>query len=766
MAGALETIFEFLFKYPLTVFERGSFAFSTPSSGLLIALLVILAGFLSLFTIRWAGTFSRRRERIYLLVLRSAALLLLLFCALQPVLVVSIAVPQENFIGILIDDTLSMQLTDYGERPRSALIDDLFGPENSQLLAPLSERFKLRYFAFSSTTGRIRDLSELSFTGQKTHIGQALERARQELAAVPLSGLVVITDGADNNDASMTEPLLALRSRNIPIYTIGVGSPRFMKDIEIERIESPRSVLRGTTVSAELLVRQRGYGGSIVDLIVEESGRILKTQPIELPGEGQTAPIRVHFTVTEPGPHNYRFYIQERPDEQIDQNNVREVMVLVEDDREKILYLDGEPRYEFKFIRRAVADDENLHVVGVQRVAENKFIRFDLDNPDELMGGFPATREELFKYKGLILASIEADFFTSDQLQMIADFVSRRGGGLIMLGGRWSYSEGGFANTPVADVLPVILEEAADLDSEHDVVYLDVEPTPFGRAHAITQLEESEEATRQRWQSMPQLSTVNRVIETKPGATTLLEGKVVDGPGKRIVLAYQRYGRGKSFALPVQDTWMWQMDASIDVEDQTHEMFWRQLLRWLVSDVPDQVSVKTSPERIAPGEEVTLVATIDDESFLRVNNTEVTAFITDPLGETHTVPMDWTVEEDGEYRGYFNPDEEGRYEIRVSALEDGSLLGTTTSYMDVVNQTEEYFGAEMRQTLLERIAIETGGRFYTPDNVENLIEDIRYTESGTTVLEEKDLWDMPAIFLLLILLISTEWFYRRYRGLK
>ena len=766
MAEVVDTVFEFFFKYPPLVFDRGTFAFSASRGAILIALLVILAGLVSISSIRWVITSGRPRERILPVILRSAALLLLLFCVFQPVLVVSTAMPQENFVGILIDDTLSMQLTDYGERPRSALVDELFGSEGGQLLAPLSERFKLRYFAFSSTTGRIRDLSELSFSGQKTHIGQALERARQELAAVPLSGLVVITDGADNNDASLTEPLLALRSRNIPVYTVGVGSPRFSRDVEIERIEIPRSVLRGTTVSVELLIRQRGYGGELVDLVVEESDRILKTQQVELPGDGETAPIRVHFTVNDPGPHNYRFYIREKSDEQIDQNNVRDVMVLVDDDREKILYLDGEPQYEFKFIRRAVADDKNLQVVGVQRTAENKFIRFDLDNPDELMGGFPATREELFKYKGLILSSIEAGFFTGDQLQMIADFVSRRGGGLIMLGGRWSFSEGGFDNTPVADVLPVVLEVIADTDSERDVVYLEVEPTPFGRAHSITQLEENEEATRQKWQSMPQLSAVNRVTEIKPGATTLLEGKIVDQPGNRIVLAYQRYGRGKSFALPVQDTWMWQMHASMNLEDQTHEMFWRQLLRWLVSDVPDQVSVETTPERIAPDEEVTLVATIDDESFLRVNNTEVTAFITDPLGETHTVPMDWTVEEDGEYEGYFIPGKEGRYQIRVSALEDGSLLGTTTSYMDVVNQTEEYFGAEMRQALLEKIAAETGGRFYTPDNVENLIEDIRYTASGTTVLEEKDLWDMPAIFLLLILLISTEWFYRRYRGLK
>jgi hypothetical protein len=160
-----------------------------------------------------------------------------------------------------------------------------------------------------------------------------------------------------------------------------------------------------------------------------------------------------------------------------------------------------------------------------------------------------------------------------------------------------------------------------------------------------------------------------------------------------------------------------------------------------------------------------VVAEVDDDTFIRINDTEVIAYVTDPLGETRAVPLDWTVEEDGVYRGEFVASEAGRFDIRVDALQDGAPLGTRLAHMDAADSRDEYFGAEMRADLLTRIADETGGRFYTRDNVEQLAEDIQYTESGTTVLEEKDLWDMPAIFLLLIGLVSTEWFYRRFKGL-
>jgi hypothetical protein len=207
------------------------------------------------------------------------------------------------------------------------------------------------------------------------------------------------------------------------------------------------------------------------------------------------------------------------------------------------------------------------------------------------------------------------------------------------------------------------------------------------------------------------------------------------------------------------------MHHDIPLEDMTHELFWRKLLRWLASYVPDQVSVSTEKSRYAPGENVTLTAEVDDERFLRVNNAQVTATVRTPGGDRIELPMEWTVDKDGEYRASFLPQEKGTYEIAVEAARDGASLGTGKSYVESGELDDEYFQAEMREPLLERIAQETGGEFYTPETVSRLPEDMSYTEGGTTVKERRDLWDMPAVFLLFLGLLSVEWGYRKLRGL-
>ncbi|MFQ5789754.1 MAG: hypothetical protein ACE5JI_04680, partial [Acidobacteriota bacterium] len=445
-----------------------------------------------------------------------------------------------------------------------------------------------------------------------------------------------------------------------------------------------------------------------------------------------------------------------------------EVLIVVEDRREKILYFEGEPRFELKFIRRAVAEDENLQVVCLQRTAENKFLRVDVDDAEELAGGFPKKREELFRYRGIILGSVEASFFTHDQLRMIADFVSQRGGGLLALGGRLAFSAGGYNGTPVAEVLPVVLDEPSEAgagDEEPFFAEVKVELTPFGRTHPVMQFAGSVEESARRWEKLPPLSVFHPLRRVKPGATTLLVGKGDGLPGTQVILAHQRYGRGKALAFTAQDSWVWQMHAGIPLDDMTHEILWRKLLRWLVSYVPDRVAVMTPKDRFAPLETVTVLAEIDDDTYLKVNNAQVTVEIKEPSGERFELPMEWTVKEDGEYRTQFMPEEKGTYAIHVEARRDGELLGEADSFVEVTDLADEYFNAEMRSSLLVRIAEETGGRFYSPETVDRLPEDMSYTEGGTTVLEHKDLWDMPALFLLLLALVGTEWGYRRMRGL-
>jgi len=757
----MDALLEFLFKYRPVVFRNGDLALAAPWPILVmvgIGLLLIIPPLLSYTRVRGRlGTI----DRAVLAFLRITALAVLVFCLLRPTLIVSTVIPQQNFLGILIDDSRSMQIDD--GVPRAEFIREKFGPEGSDLLDALAERFKLRLFGFSESAERIASSADLTFTGARTRLGSALDRVQGELSTVPLAGLVVFTDGADNADVPLTESILQLRGRGIPVHTVGVGREHFDKDIEITRVESPRTVLKGTTVAVDVMVIQSGYAGKTVRLNVEDAGRIVSSQDVELPRDGEVSTVRTSFQVTEAGPRHFRFHIVPEPGELVTENNVREALVEVRDRTEKILYFEGEPRFEVKFLRRAIEGDDNLRVVTLERLAENMFKRLDVENEDELAGGFPKTREELFRYKGLILGSVEASFFTHDQLQMIAEFVGQRGGGLLALGGRYSFAEGGYAGTPVANVLPVVLEPESEGGSPF-FSEVKVELTPFGSSHPVTQIAPTPQESAERWRELPSLTTLNRIVEVKPGASTLLLGDA-DLPDKLIVLASQRYGKGRAVAFPVQDSWMWQMNADIPLDDMTHETFWRQLLRWLISAVPDQVTATVSKDRVGLEEPITVTAEVADSAYLKVNDATAVARVVTPSGLEQELSMGWIVERDGEYQASFEPAEEGLYEIQVEVSRNGESYDTVTTYVEASGPVDEYFGAQMRASLLQRLASETGGQFYTPSTVEKLPEDVRYTESGSTVYEEKDLWDMPIVFFLLIGLVATEWGYRRARGM-
>jgi len=362
---------------------------------------------------------------------------------------------------------------------------------------------------------------------------------------------------------------------------------------------------------------------------------------------------------------------------------------------------------------------------------------------------------------------VEASAFTVDQLRMLADFVSVRGGSLVLLGGRRSFAEGGFAGTPLEEAMPVVLERPLGTRTADGppVAELTAHLTPAGAAMVPLQVAADERASLERWRTLPPLTAVNVVTRVRPGATVLLTGRTADstkGGADRVMLAYQRYGRGKVLAFPVQDTWLWQMHASIPVEDMTHELLWRQLLRWLTADVPDPVEVVASDDHPAPGETVELRASVRDSHFVAMNAANVVARVTPPTGAPKDVPLTWSVARDGEYRGTFVADEAGPYEVEITTA--GSR-DTAATRLDAAPSREEYFESALRPSLLRQLATQTGGRYYTPATVGSLPEDMRYSKGGVTVTERKDLWDLPATFLLLGGLLGVEWALRRREGL-
>ena len=756
----VEKLFRFLFKYPPLMFQQGDFSWGLSRPVLLVVAAGAAIALLALLTYRGVSATDRPRDRVVLVGLRLAALAVLLFCLFRPALILKAAVPQQNFLGVLVDDSRSMAIGDLDGQARSTFIQQQLTGPNARLLDALSQRFVVRFFSFASSSGRVASASDLKFGGTSTRLAPALDRARDELSGLPLAGLVMVSDGADTSDAAIDETLASLKARSIPVFTVGVGQERFAHDVQVTRVETPRTVLKGTALVVDVVLSQTGYAGQTVPLSVEDDGRIVSTQEVTLPPDGESATVKVRFTANEKGARTFKFKVPTQAAEQVTQNNARDALIQVNDRAEKVLYYEGEPRFEYKFLRMGVSGDTNLQVVSMDRTAENKYYRQSLTNPDELIGGFPKTREELFQYRGLILGSVEAASFTPEQLRMIADFVNKRGGGLLMLGGRRSFAEGGWKDTPVGEVLPVVIENAnTKYFSE-----LQAKPTRAGATFPVTQIAGDEKASGAKWNDMPPVTSVNAIRLAKPGATVLLTG-LDKLKQDQIVLAYQRYGRGKAIAFPIQDSWLWKMDAKVAVTDTTHAMFWRRLIRWLVDGVPEQVNVSTMTDRVEPGETVKLSAEVLDSAYVEVNDSRVVARVTSPSGKTAEVPVEWTVTKDGEYRATFTPEESGIYDIKVAAARDQKELGVADMHLRVSAGDAEYFDAGMRAPLLKRIAEETGGRFFTPATAASLPEAISYSGRGVTVVEERELWDMPALFLALVGLIAAEWGYRRMRGL-
>jgi len=760
----LESLFRLLFNYRPVVFQQGEFRL-VPSTGSYIAAVLVAAAIAATFlTYRAARSKAEARHRIVLAGMRTAILALVLFCLFRPVLVVKAAVPQQNFLGILIDDSRSMQIADQNAGPRAAFAKQQFATPDTPLLKALSDRFVLRTFRFSNVASRVGQNADLTFSGAQTRIGASLDGARQELAGLPLAGMVLVSDGADTTDASLSDALLAMKAASVPVFTVGVGKESLVKDIQVDRVSAPRTALKGTSLMIDVVVTQTGFAGEGVTLDVEDGGRIVGSQEVKLPVDGEPAAVRVRFTASEAGPRVFRFKISPKAGEIVTQNNQRDALIEVLDRRERLLYYEGEPRPEMKFLRRAVEDDKNLEVVTLQRTADNKFMRLSVNGPEELAAGFPKTRDELFAYRGIILGSIEAGAFTGDQLRMIGEFVERRGGGLLMLGGSRSFSEGGYAGTPVADALPVVIDRVARSLDELPVSRLKLRPTRAGEAHAITQIAATEAASSARWNALPVLTSVNPLKTLKPGATLLLSG-TDENRRTQPVLAFQRYGRGKALAFAVQDSWLYQMHASMPLEDMTHENLWRQLLRWVVDGVPEPVDVHTSTERVEAGEPVTLTAEVVDKSFVELNDARVVAKVKDPAGNTVEVPMQWTGERNGEYRATFTAATDGMYAADVEATREGKPLGAGAIHMRAAPGDAEYFDPTMHAARLKRIADETGGKFYTADTVSNLPEDLKYTGRGVTTVEERDLWHMPIVLLAIGGLMAGEWAYRRAVGM-
>jgi uncharacterized membrane protein len=744
-------------KYRPAVFSRGELGFGARPATALLLVAVASILLLAYFLYSRAGMLSPLR-RAWLMALRCALFGLIVFCLMRPVLVVPSIVPQSSFLAVLIDDSASMKIADEARQTRLDAVKHLMA-EGGSFYSGLVGKFKLRLFRFDQTAHAIKGINELTGSGQQTNLAGALEAVARDTSGLPLAAVVLISDGAQN-EGDMAAALEKLRARSIPVFVVGVGRPNLPGDVELVRANAPRRALVGSSLAAELVVRANGIGQKSLKVEIFEDGRALLFRDVPIAGDGAPHILRISFTPSSAGLHRYRFTIPALENEPITENNSQELMIEVEDSHPKVLYVEGEPRWEYGKLRQGLADEKNVTLVSLLRSAEGKFYRQGVEGAQELASGFPKSEEELFKYDAVIIGSVEATFFTFDQLKAIEQFVSRRGGTLLALGGSKSFNAGGYKDTPLADLLPLNLSGRAQPSDGTQT--FKAAPAERGRDHPAARLQDQPEANAKAWERLPAITLPEVITEIKPGAMVILEAR--NTRTSVPLLVEQRYGRGRSMALLASDTWRWRM--MMESKDTSFENFWKNLLRYMVEGVRRQVEAQPEQSFYAKGERVRINAEVADGRFINIADAQVDARLTSPSGRTFELNMEPSFEEGFEgYTASFLPDEEGIYRVQVVARRGKDALPAANASFIVGQKNREAYNAAQNRELLKRIAADTGGHYYDLNDSANLIEDITYVEGSNSERVALDLWDMPINFILIAALAAAEWFARKRQGL-
>jgi len=764
------TLARLLFGHERAVFTNGQFGFDVrPRVWLLILFAVLLGVFIYFIYVRPRLRVAKRTT-VILATLRTVLIALVIFMLLKPVVVVSSVVPRSSYVALAIDDSLSMKLQDTPGRAtrldyaKQMLLAPPASGKNS-FIARLEEKFKTNLYGFSGEVVGVSNGSTLYGEGRTTDVTGALDEIAKRSSGMPLSAIVLATDGASNVSRDLSATLRELRARDVPVFTIGVGDTARPLDAELTRMNLPRRVLVGSRANIEAFVSLSGYGATKVLMSIREDGRAIKTEEFNLRGN-DTQAVNLEIIPSNPGFRRYTVEVTPLDGEVTIENNKQEAMVEVIEGPLRILHVEGEPRWELGKIRESLTPTEkNVTLVSLQRTGENKFYRQGIGGQQELVSGFPKTEEELFAYDGLVLGSVEAGFFTIDQLRNIEAFVSRRGGGLLALGGRLSFDGGKYKGTLIADLLPLTLEGRNVDDGESFAPIYKAQLTGAGQAHPITRLNEDRAVSQKTWNELPPISVSEGLKTVKPGASVLLEAKRAGASSPTVpLLALQRYGRGQTLAFTASDTWRWRM--RMDSKSNAHETFWRQLLRYLVSGTPRQIEAGAEQDVYVMDDTVRVVADIRDKHYNPVNDARATARITKPSGATLDVPLKFTSINDANvYTGEFKADELGQHGIELIATSASIGQVGVKSNVLVSDLNREFYSAAQNSDLLKRIAAETGGKYYQLGDLQSLLDDLTYRKTPYSERVTKDLWDMPINFFLIIGLLSAEWFLRKREGL-
>ncbi len=712
--------------------------------------------------------------------------------------------PGANHWLLLADNSQSLNLVDpNAARSRGEGLREILTNDQAPWQVRLAQDFEVRRYQFDGQPKYVADFARLDFQGDRSNLGRVLTTLKSRLAERPVAGLLLFTDGVATDELDELD-----LSGLPPVYPVPIGATDGLIDLAISRVTTTTTSFEDAPVTLQVELNGQGLSAGPITVRVDDAaGTAVKHETLSLTDPAKPPSFRFQLRPTETGVTFYRVRAVcgadlaafDRPavTETTSDNNARWVAVDRGTGPYRLLYVAGRPNWELKFLRRSLEHDDQLKLTSLIRIArkEAKFdfrgrdgesvnplfrgfdgvgeeterydqpviVRLDTTSPEEFRDGFPKTAADLFQFHAIILDDLEAEFFSAEQLGLIERFVSERGGGCLMLGGLESFRQGGYGPTAIGRMLPVYLDAPPRI------------PPPAGYRLALTRdgwlqpwarLRSTETDEVRRLRELASFRTLNTISGAKPGATVIAE--VTDAQGQTSpALVEHRYGQGRAAALLIGDLWRSQLELADDqrAADDLGKA-WRQMLRWLIVDVPDRVALQAMPDDASGLPLIRLEARVRDGDFQPQDNAAVTLTVQPPAGPPLTLPAEPSLREPGLYEATVAGRPGGRWTATVDVRDpDGQPLGQGATGWAADLLAEELRQVTPDRAALERLAAQTGGRVVEAADLERFVGGLSSREVPVMETDVTPLWHHPLMWLLIAGCLAVDWGLRRRHGL-
>jgi uncharacterized membrane protein len=708
--------------------------------------------------------FSAWPARRYVLsAFRFLTLLFLVLVLMRPVAKSSEADSRDVLVPILVDVSRSMAIEDAsGERRIDRAREFL----SQQLLPALNGRFQVEVLSFGETVAAVEPAA-LNANARRSDFAGALATVRERYRGRPVAGMVLLSDGADTSGAL---EVAVPESTLPPVHAFGFGADAAAGDREVLSVTAAEAVLDASRVDLAVSALVHGRAQDAVELRLLENGRPREVRHVRPGSDG--GPIREVFQVAPMvgAATVYTVEIPAAPGELVPENNSRSVLVQPPSRARRVLLVEGAPGFEHSFLKRALTSDRSLEVDSVVRKGENEqgadtfYIQASRTRSGALTAGFPPDPPSLFTYDAIVLANVAGDQLTGGQLEAARDFVSRRGGGLLVMGAQ-SFLGRGLVGTPIEDALPMLLNRRSDSAVPAAAARgASVSLTDAGLEHPITRIGSTTDESRKRWDGLPALASASALGEARPGAAVLATTSV--GGAGRPLIAVQRFGEGRSMVFAGEASWRWRM--MLPSTDHSYETFWRQAIRWLAIGAADPLAIYP-PQAAAPGDETVIRVAVRDNAFAPLRDADVDVRVSGPDGKVQELRASLE-EKDGSdsalFAAKFTPKQPGLHRVSVSARRGRADAGSAATSLLVGGADVEMSDPRLNTALLQRIATATGGRVMEAGQIDPLLTALRAATPAAALMVRRDLWHNATSFILIIGLLTGEWLLRRKWGLR